>query len=316
MVKMTREDFIQKAKEIHGDKYDYSKVEYINNITKVCIICPEHGEFWQMPATHTYKKSKCKKCSNVYSNSTDEFIQKAKEIHGNKYDYSKVQYKNFNSKIVVVCPIHGEIMIPAGRFLKSKVGCPKCGYDTRFGRNAKTIESFIKDARDIHGDKYDYSKVIYKNSGVKVEIICSLHGIFLQSPRNHLSGNGCSKCRNSKGEIKIKDWLSKNNIEHECQKTFNDCINNSTHRRLPFDFYLPKYNLIIEFDGKQHFKEGIGGHVNKHQITQKDYDYHFAHDTVKNKYCVSRKINLLRIPYYKLRKVEQILKENIYDKNI
>ena len=113
--KLTKEEFIEKAKKLHGDKYDYSKVEYIDYLTKVCIICPKHGEFWQTPSNHLNKtKSKgCLKCGientnykNTYTK--EEFIEKAKTIHGNKYDYSKVEYLKSNKKICIICPKHGE----------------------------------------------------------------------------------------------------------------------------------------------------------------------------------------------------------------
>lgn len=124
----TREDFIQKAKEIHGDEYDYSKVNYVDSKTKVCIICPEHGEFWQIPSSHL-AGSKCPMCNSLYSAkhklTTEEFIERSKKIHGNKYDYSKVDYKRSHAKVCIVCPEHGEFWQRAHQHLKGS-GCPVC----------------------------------------------------------------------------------------------------------------------------------------------------------------------------------------------
>ena len=123
--KMFKEDFIKKAKEVHGDKYDYTKVEYVNNKVNICIICPEHGEFWQRPIDHLNGYG-CSKCGGVKRLTTEEFINKAKEIHGNKYDYSKVEYINNKTKICIICPKHGEFWITPNRHLSQKQGCKLC----------------------------------------------------------------------------------------------------------------------------------------------------------------------------------------------
>ena len=192
MGKDKREEFIKKAKKVHGDKYDYSKVDYINSQTKVCIICPEHGEFWQIPASHI-RGYKCPECGNYNRGSKkriskEEFIKKAKEVHGDKYDYSKVEYINANTKVCIICPEHGEFWQEPVVHIKQKSGCPKC-----VGRNT-TTEEFIKKAMEVHGERYDYSKVVYTKAHNKVCIICPEHGEFWQTPAKHLLGQGCSKC--------------------------------------------------------------------------------------------------------------------------
>ena len=194
-------EFIQKANKKHGKKYDYSKVEYIGNHEKVCIICPEHGEFWQTPANHLKGKG-CPKCGdfNVHlkrKKTLVNFINDAKKIHGDKYDYSKVEYVNNRTKICIICPEHGEFWQVAGSHLNG-CECPKCN-----GGVGYTHEEFIKKAYEIHKNKYDYSKIIYKNSKTKVCIIChekdefgNEHGEFWQTPTSHLRGCGCPKCAN------------------------------------------------------------------------------------------------------------------------
>jgi len=126
--KLNTEEFIEKAKAIHGDKYDYSLVEYKNNSTKVKIICPEHGVFEQIPSSHL-KGSGCSKCSGTKKLTTEQFIEKAKAIHSDKYDYSLVKYKNNYTKVKIICPVHGTFKQRSGNHLYGQ-GCPECGRPT------------------------------------------------------------------------------------------------------------------------------------------------------------------------------------------
>ena len=190
--KLTTEEFIKKANKKHNGKYDYSKVEYIDSHTKVCIICPEHGEFWQGPANHLSGQN-CPKCASIevhtnQSNKKEGFIQKAKEIHGDKYDYSKVEYINNHTKVCIICPEHGEFWQKPIHHTQGK-GCPYCG-----GTKKLTTKEFVEKAKQIHGDRYDYSKVDYISAETKVCIICPEHGEFWQTPHQHLNRNGCPKC--------------------------------------------------------------------------------------------------------------------------
>ena len=107
---MLKEEFIEKARKVHGDEYDYSKVEYKNNKTKVCIICPKHGEFWQKPNSHLSSGQGCPKCGGTCKIETEEWVKRAKKIHGDKYDYSLVNYKNYITKVKILCPKHGEFI--------------------------------------------------------------------------------------------------------------------------------------------------------------------------------------------------------------
>ena len=196
--KLTKEDFIKRAKEIHNNYYDYSKVEYINSKTKVCIICPIHGEFWQVPTSHLNKngcylcgQNKCRKIRKT----KDWFITEAKKVHGDKYDYSKVEYNGSRKKVCIICPIHGEFWQEAYIHLKGS-GCLKCFNNYKRGKSRKhNTDWFISEAKKVHGDKYDYSKVEYTHLFTKVCIICPIHGEFWQTPANHIySKNGCDKC--------------------------------------------------------------------------------------------------------------------------
>lgn len=253
MRKLTKEEFIKKAKNIHGDKYDYSKVEYLNSRTKICIICPEHGEFWQTPNSHLDGQG-CPSCgerkrAEKKTLTKDEFIKKAIKRHGNKYDYSKVEYINSDTKVKIICPKHGEFLQAPGLHLYGHA-CPKCGLESSSESNRKGADKFIDEARDKYGDKYDYSKVEYKNAHAKVCIICPDHGEFWQSPNNHLRFvPKC--CKKSKLENKIRKLLNSSNIDYEEQKTF-DWL--KYKKNLYLDFFLPKCNIAIECQGEQHFE--------------------------------------------------------------
>lgn len=203
------EDFIERAKKIHTDrKYNYSKVNYINNYTKVCIICPKHGEFWQKPNKHLLGHGcpGCKKesMSRKLSFCNEEFIKKANTVHNNKYDYSKINYKNAHTPITIICPVHGDFKQMPFSHLNGH-GCPECGKLTNVSSRTLRDEQFIKKAKEIHGDKYDYSKVDYVNYKTKLHIICLEHGDFWQTPRVHLQGCGCPECGK---KIKIKKLTS------------------------------------------------------------------------------------------------------------
>jgi len=267
--------FITKAKKIHRNKYDYSLVKYKLNKQNIKIICPLHGIFKQTPNTHL-KGSGCPICSENFLN-TDLFKIKAKKIHGNKYDYSLVKYKLSNKKIKIVCSIHGIFEQTPNSHLRGK-GCPKC--------TGKTTDKFIKEAKHIHGNKYDYSKVNYTGSQNKVKIVCKKHGIFEQTPKNHLSGSNCPKCKGSSGEIYILNFLDNNNIKNIIQYRFKECINKLP---LPFDFYLNNYNTCIEFQGEQHFRPiDFYGGIKKFKQFKKN-------DRIKEKYCKENKITLIII---------------------
>jgi len=287
-IKTKEKNFIKKSKIIHDNKYDYSLVEYYNNKKKVKIICPEHGIFEQIACNHM-NGAGCSKCSGNYKSNTEEFIIKSKEIHGDKYDYSLVEYKNWLDNVKIICPEHGIFEQIPNNHLRGK-GCIYCA-----GNYKSNTEEFIEKSINIHGDKYDYSLVEYENCGTKVKIICNKHGEFLQKPDNHLGGSGCPTCRESKGEIKISNILDDYKIKYERQQKFKGCIN---IKKLSFDFYLPEYNICIEYDGRQHYEpiNEWGG--------EKEFKNIKIRDNIKTVYCKENDIKLIRISY----------KENIEDK--
>lgn len=340
MEKLSNEQAILKSKEIWGDFYDYSKFEYVNARTKIELICPYHGNFKQIFNTHLRSgcyQCGCKKRRNL------EIFNIFNEVHNYKYDYSKSIYNGLRNKILIICPVHGEFEMNAGTH-KNGSGCRKCSIDSQ----KSTTEEFIKKAKEIHGNKYDYSLVEYGNNNTDFIKIKCKHGIFRQRIHNHLSGNGCLKCykenfiskwkekcseyhnskydyskvnylhskkkviiicpyhgefkqmpkthlnhgcpicRSSKGELDIIKILDKYNIKYNKEYSFKDC---KFKKNLPFDFYLPTRNICIEYNGEQHYKSiNFFGGLNR-------YNEQVKKDNIKLNFCEFNNINLIIVKY-------------------
>ena len=189
---------IEKAVEKHGDWYDYSQVNYVNSNTKVKILCPKHGEFWQTPNEHINRGSGCILCSyeknaNLRSSCSERFIKQTNAKQGNIYDYSKVDYSTSRIKVIVVCDKHGEFEQVPYRHLNGS-GCPKCADELSAMKRALTAEEFKENAKSIHGDKYEYILDGYVNGDSSIRIKCQKHGEFTQKAKYHLASNGCYKC--------------------------------------------------------------------------------------------------------------------------
>lgn len=193
--RLTTEEFVKKAKEIHGDKYDYSKVDYKSTKEKVCIICKEdgHGEFYQRSSNHL-KGNGCPKCIKNIKLTTESFVKKSREVHGDKYDYSKVDYRNNSTKVCIICNIHNKEFYQAPSKHLEGQGCPICRYIKSSKGLRTNVQDIIDKSKKVHGDRYDYSKVVFKNTKEKACIICKNHGEFYQSFGRHIKGQGCPKC--------------------------------------------------------------------------------------------------------------------------
>jgi hypothetical protein len=291
------DEFIREAKKVHNNRYSYSKVTYSTIKEKICIICPEHGEFLQSPESHL-KGNGCKKCSGCYKKTTIDFIKNAIAVHGNKYRYNLVIYINSHTKIKIVCPKHGEFIQKPNTHLNGS-GCPGCKVEKLTNNNPKrkNNEEFIAQAIIVHGDIYDYSGTHYERDNKPVTIICLKHGAFRQIANTHLSGSGCPICRKSLGEIKIYNFLRHSGINFIQQKKFVGCADKLP---LPFDFYLPDKNICIEYDGEQHFKplKIFGGMARYKGLKE--------HDSIKDNFCSKQKITLIRVSYKD--NIEKVLK--------
>jgi len=232
--KKTREKFIYDADIIHNNKYEYSKVEYVSNKTKVTIICPIHGDFEQRPNDHLRTKG-CNKCgiANTKIKTTDtieQFIEKAKKVHGDLYDYSKVKYINNRTKVEIICDKHGSFFQKPNSHIDSGYKCTNCCKTTK-----QTKEQVLDIFKNTHGDEYDYSKFEYINNLTKSTIICKKHGEFLQRPKQHRRGEGCPVCgieksaKNGKGffsekraEKNKEEWIKIKAILYFIKFTFED----------------------------------------------------------------------------------------------
>lgn len=303
--KKTTEEFIRKAKQVHGEKYDYSKVEYVNQLTKVCIVCPEHGEFWQAPKSHLMGHG-CKLCGNDKCSAVNKGRKKAyihrkkynnelfkiesKKIHGDEYDYSKVEYKNNSTPVCIICTKHGEFWQRPYDHIDGKSGCPKCANEKRHNFFVEKKENFIKKSTLLFLGKYSYTKVDYYNNSTKVIITCPTHGDFLCSPNNHLKGRGCPVCKaelyvyENRLYVLLLTIFKKDDIKRQYK---DDWLTNNKS----LDFFMPKYNIAVEHQGEQHVKPiEIFGGIEKFNRTREL-------DIEKNNECKNMGINLLYFSY-------------------
>ena len=240
---MQNKEFIENAILVHGDKYDYSKTEYINNLKEVIIICRIHGEFSQLPKTHK-RGADCIDCSlitrgNKRTKTTEQFIEEAKIIHGNKYDYSKSEYKKSIQNIIIICKEHGEFLQTAQGHLGGS-GCKMCANKMIGDKLKKTTEQFIKEAKLIHGDKYDYSKVEYKTNGEKIVITCPIHGDFEQRPSGHLRGRRCTICYSQ----------FKSNTEEFIEKAKKVHVNKYDYSKTKYEYSNMNIIIICKIHGE------------------------------------------------------------------
>jgi hypothetical protein len=219
-----RDKFIEKSRLIHGDKYDYSKVAFVDRFTKVEIICPVHGSYWQSEDSH--RRHGCRKCGNEKTikknqekrTTKEEFIERMKARYGDMYDYSKVNYIDYKTKVIITCLklSHGDFN-KEPQYLLSRGGCLKCSKEKKDIDQSMTTEEFIKKAMSLHGDKYNYSKTIYKNAVTKLVVSCNLHGDFIALPYEFLRTTrkaiGCPECNPFKRKS-TKQFIEKAMVIH------------------------------------------------------------------------------------------------------
>jgi hypothetical protein len=210
--KLTTEEFIAKAKEVHGGTYSYSATVYTGNSYKVNIKCNLHGEFTQKANSHLNGRG-CPKCgllkrAESRSLGSSLFVIKATAVHGQRYDYKDVVYRSNNSNVEIICPSHGKFTQTPTSHLRG-ANCPKCAASRRADNKTLTTEMFIHKARAVHGEKYTYEAAHYTGTYEKIVITCVKHGEFHQAPNSHLNGNGCPKCATviSKGHAEVGEFL-------------------------------------------------------------------------------------------------------------
>ena len=354
--------FIQDSIKVHGSKYIYSEVDYVNERTPVIIICPIHGRFEQIPYSHL-SGSGCPECAKELrrekrSSNTSRFIQDSIKVHGPKYIYSEVDYVDTRTPVTIICPIHGKFeQIPSSHL--SGCGCPECGKEIRREKRSSNTSRFIQDSIKVHGQKYIYNEVDYVNAKTPVTIICPIHGRFKQTPTSHLSGCGCPECAGhlplgnegfkiqgelvhgvgtygyekvnyinnrtpveiydpifneyfwqspmshlsghgnpnrsmSSGERQVYSWLKKENIIFEREFWLENTYGRHGNR-IRVDFLVPSYSthkIIIEYNGIQHYQRN-----NKFHNTLEDFDAQLFRDKELREYCNTNSIYLIEIPY-------------------
>lgn len=284
--KYKTEEYIEKCKLKWGNKYDYSLTKYINGRVKIKIIY-DGITYEQFPAAHL------KYPPEGFLNQ-EIFLIRAKRKWDDKYDYSMVNYISTKIPIKIIYKDVVYEQLPHNHLIYA----PEL-------RNKRTNEEFINDSIKIHNGKYKYHKTIYVKEKKRVIITCPLHGDFIQTPSVHLRGSGCKKCNESFGEKNIANFLNKNNIFYIREHKFEDCKNKY---QLPFDFYISSLRTCIEFDGIQHFQpvEYFGGQI--------AYEKLKINDKIKSNYCEDNYIDLIRIRYDQIDKIEEILNNNLSEK--
>lgn len=387
---LRHEQFISKATILHSNKYDYSRVNYVNTHTKVEIICPHHGNFMKSPVKHIgkeqsgcpicskqdwlikitkfktkqelftecdkihankylyhdvitqhpdrittrdvikyecpnhgifcktiddhiYQKTGCPRCGDIVvgnfnRKNTNAFILEANAKHNNKFDYSCVTYINSDTKVSIICPIHGMFKQRPGSHLTTKFGCRGCDNDNKAICNGIGTNEFIKRSFDLYGKQFDYSKVVFVSSHKTVEIICPTHGSFLIKPNDHLRNFCvCKKCKMSGPEHIIMNFLETHKIKYTFQHMFDDC--KGKRRRLPFDFYLYEQNMLIEYDGIHHI-QAIPFYSQIKQASDRLISMQH-NDMIKTNYAALNNIRLLRISHMDRKNLITILNNEL-----
>lgn len=301
---MTVEEFIQKAKLIHGDKYNYSKVNYKNNKKKVEIICPIHGSFFQIPSNH-FRNQGCSECGKE-KEKENKFIKSKERFYKFVLDNNfKIigEYTGSHSYIKLKCKNNHEFSVMPTSFYSN----PRCSVCEKkyYPRTKERLEKILK-------DNYPKYKIVSENNK-EVLINCPIHGNFKktygQVINNLCQCPTCSlKIIQSKGASKVEKYLNNNKISYIKEKKFKNCKDKLF---LPFDFYIPEKNICIEFDGIQHYKQKSFGA--SEEEAAKNFNLTKKHDEIKNIYCEKNKIKLIRIKYNE--NVEKVLTEELWERN-
>lgn len=295
-------EFIEYCAQKHNHKYDYSKVSFKKLSEKIEIICPEHGSFFQIATQH--KIYGCKYCSYEYRASLrrlglNNFLERCNLVHGNKYDYSLIkEIKNIShQKLEIICNKHG-IFTQRAEMHMGGQGCVKCYREIQGKCNILSQETVLSKLKALNTE-YTFENVYYIKNSEKISVTCKKHGDFLVLYSNFLKGGGCPKCKESKGEKAVRMFLEKNKIKY-IQEFRDKDIYTSNYNR--FDFYLPDFNIYIEFHGIQHYKpiDFFGGEESHTKQMYADlskmFSVYFSHNA-----------ELITIPFYYIDRVDEYL---------
>lgn len=253
--------FIEKARTVHGDRYDYGRVVYVRDRDKVIITCAKHGDFEQRPSHHL-SGSGCAKCgfeetaAKITQRAKNSFIEKARAVHGVLYDYERVVYVHNRDEIIITCKKHGDFEQTPKAHLKGR-GCAKCGLESRATKQSQEAkDNFIESSRAVHGDRYDYGRVVYVRAHDKVTITCKEHGDFEQTPNTHLSGKGCYKCGRESSAVKLSQEAKDSFIEKAC------AIHGDRYDYLKTVYVRAHDKVIITCKNHGDFEQRPGDHLN------------------------------------------------------
>lgn len=296
--KYSNEEVILKLNNIYGeDRFEYSKFRYTNARQSSTLICKKCGcEFDVKVANLLRNRNIMEPCPICYKKSISKdqnsFINEIKAKFGDKFDYSKVEYKNAKTKIILICNDCGtEFETTPDNLLNCEIGCPVCAEKSRRDKRTHTTEEFIIKSKEVHGDIFDYSLVKYEGNRIPVTIICPKHGEFQQIPKDHLRGHGCPRCKSSRGELFVENYLKSINIPY-INQYFIDLEDFSRGIFIDFKITINNITLFIEYNGIQHYKpiEFFGGeeHFTKYQLPR---------DKKVREYCSINNIPLLEIKY-------------------
>jgi very-short-patch-repair endonuclease len=297
-------DFVKRAKKVHGNIYEYidEKTKKISKNSIVNIKCSIHGEFPQLVRNHL-NGAGCKKCSHDQLRiGLNKFIEISNQVHNGKYLYILSKYKNSVTPVTIICPLHGPFNQAPSKHMNG-ANCPTCAAIEQGMKLRLTEEIVLERFYKTHGDRFDYSEFIFNGVDKPSTIICKEHTSFITTPYLHEKGSGCPKCASTKGEREIMKHLDNLGVSYEIEKKFEDC---KSIRQLRFDFYIEKHNLLIEFDGEQHFKPVRFGGLSI-EDAERDFLKVKKYDKIKNKFAKDCGFKLIRIPSWKFKDIESIL---------
>lgn len=304
--KRTKEDLLNIIEKYYPNKYDCSKVNYINTRTPVTLVCNQCNKEFNLEPQHivrNYIKELCPHCrknqeiQSNYNLFLDRLAISSLHVIPNSNNF--INYKQLMGFTCTECG--NQFESTPDNLLNSDIGCPICAEQSRRKTRTHTTEQFINDAKNVHGNTYNYDKTIYLGRHKNLTITCPKHGDFIIEAGDHLQGSGCPKCSQTKGERLVQTYLDKYNISYQIQVTFKDV--KFHQQRIRVDFYIKSLNTIIEYNGKQHYEpiEYFGGKEKFEKQVERDNDL--------RQYCKENNIRLIEISYQQSKdEIEEIIK--------
>lgn len=289
---ITRKDFVEKVIKLYGNKFNLDETVYTSPKERVTVYNRDKKCYEEYRAETLMYKHNVKTDKKHIKYTLESVIEASNKKHNYKFDYSKFIFTTLKNKSIIICPIHGEFEMNMDRHITKGQGCRKCGYIKNSINQRKDNNHFKANGNRVHNGFYTYDKVEYVDNKTNVIVTCPIHGDFETRPDNHIGNkSGCPICKLPKGELKLRDILIKLNIEFQQQYVIKGSI-------YKYDFYLPKLNILLEYDGEQHFRpvEAFGG--------EKEFKITKARDIIKNHLAKKNGYRLIRLSYLELNNLE------------